>query len=400
MTYAPSVPLANVTKQLQCVAMRLQFPSGARSHRTRVRRPGMRPRYGDGRHAQDAGVIIRAPQPSGRHRASRAYAGARRSVGAESLSERLARGVLDSGNARAERLLSRARLTASPGARLPRASASDEALAVPRLPRESAEADGGGGRTVDSRSNAEYNAFAIELGRDMRIDPEISAMSIVAVGNFSPAVFHPAWFSLHGLLPAEAAEAAKEQLVVSPEATAFAFDWLTVEVKTEVFSMTTSQEPCVRVRDLAARLFGERLADAPVRALGINRTVHFRVRDMRARDRIGQTLAPKGAWGEWAKSLGTDGDHGGMTSLTMTQVGLDDRPDGDAINVKVEPSVLIGEKRAGVYVAVNDHYKIDQVSGESSERLLAILADRFEESCRWSEGIIDHVMSLAESRHD
>ena len=225
-------------------------------------------------------------------------------------------------------------------------------------------------------------------------------MSIVAVGNFSPAVFHPAWFSLHGLLPAEAAEAAKEQLVVSPEATAFAFDWLTVEVKTEVFSMTTSQEPCVRVRDLAARLFGERLADAPVRALGINRTVHFRVRDMRARDRIGQTLAPKGAWGEWAKSLGTDGDHGGMTSLTMTQVGLDDRPDGDAINVKVEPSVLIGEKRAGVYVAVNDHYKIDQVSGESSERLLAILADRFEESCRWSEGIIDHVMSLAESRND
>ena len=175
--------------------------------------------------------------------------------------------------------------------------------------RGGAEGDDSDGRMVDSQGHAAHNVPAIGLGRDMRIEPEISAVSIVAVGEFSPAVFHPAWFSLRGLLSAEAAEAANAQLVVSPEATAFAFDWLTVEVTTNVFSMTTSQEPSIRVRDLAARLFDERLPDAPVRALGINRTVHFRVRDMRARDRIGQAIAPKSAWGEWAKSLGMDGDH-------------------------------------------------------------------------------------------
>ena len=233
----------------------------------------------------------------------------------------------------------------------------------------------------------------------MRIDPEISAVSIVAVGKFSPPVFHPAWFSLRRLLPAEAAEVAEVQ-IVSPEATAFTFDWLAVEVTTDVFSMTTLQEPYVRVRDLAARLFGERLPDTMVSVLGINRTVHFRVRDSRARHRIGQMLAPKGAWGEWAKSLGMDGNHGGMTSLTMTQLSLDGRPNTDRINVNVEPSVRIGEGRTGVYVTVNDHYTIDQTSGESSERLLAILDGRFDDSRRWSEGIIDHVMSLAEGRND
>ena len=233
----------------------------------------------------------------------------------------------------------------------------------------------------------------------MRIDPEVSAASVVAVGKFNPAVFHPAWFSLRGLLPAEATEAASVQ-IVSPEATAFAFDWLAVEVTTDVFSMITLQEPYVRVRDLAVRLFNEHLPDTVVHVLGINRTVHFRVRDMRARDRIGQTLAPKSAWGEWATALGPDGRHGGMTSLTMTQLDLDGRPDNDRINVNVEPSVRIGEGRTGVYVAVNDHYTIDQASSERSKRLLQILDGRFEESRRWSDGIIDHVMSLAECRND
>ena len=252
---------------------------------------------------------------------------------------------------------------------------------------------------VDSRGNAAHNALAIGLGRGMRIDPEISAASIVAVGNFSPAVFHPAWFSLRRLLPAEAAETANVQ-IVSLEATAFTFDWLAVEVTTDVFSMTTLQEPYVRMRDLAVRLFDEHLPDTLVHVLGINRTVHFRVRDMRARDRIGRTLAPTKPWGKWATDLGPDGRYGGMTSLTMTQLGLDGRPDNDRINVNVEPSVRIGEGRTGVYVAVNDHYTIDRASGESSERLLAILAGRFDESRRWSDGIIDHVMSLAEGRND
>lgn len=320
----------------------------------------------------------------------------RRSVGAESQSAAL-HGAFWTANPRGQGACSSERGLRITGRAFP--VGTGEALAVPRPSGAGAEADDGGSWKVDSRGNAAHNALAIGLGRDMRIDPEISGVSIVAVGDFSPAAFHPAWFSLHGLLSAEAAEAAKVH-IVSPEATEFEFDWLTVEVTTRAFSMTTLQEPYVRVRDLAASLFGERLPDPPVRALGINRTAHFRVRDMSERDRIGRALAPTEAWGKWAAALGLDGHHGGMTSLTMTQVDIDGRPDDDIINVKVEPSVRIGGRRTGVYVIINDHYTIKRASGKSSEQLRAILDSRFDESRRWSDGIIDHVMSLAEGRND
>ena len=38
---------------------------------------------------------------------------------------------------------------------------------------------------------------------NMRIEPEISGVSVVLLGDFNPAIFTPAWFALHGLLPEE-----------------------------------------------------------------------------------------------------------------------------------------------------------------------------------------------------
>ena len=42
----------------------------------------------------------------------------------------------------------------------------------------------------------------------MRIDPEISGVGIVVLGSFNPAIFTPAWFALHGLLPKSVADSA------------------------------------------------------------------------------------------------------------------------------------------------------------------------------------------------
>ena len=41
----------------------------------------------------------------------------------------------------------------------------------------------------------------------MRIEPEISDVSVVLLGDFNPAIFTPAWFALHGLLPERVADA-------------------------------------------------------------------------------------------------------------------------------------------------------------------------------------------------
>ncbi|MDE0459948.1 MAG: hypothetical protein OXI15_21875 [Chromatiales bacterium] len=228
----------------------------------------------------------------------------------------------------------------------------------------------------------------------MRINPEISGTSIVLVGSFNPAIFTPAWFELHGLLPDGASEIAEVE-VVHPQATSFTAEWLILNVIPERFSVETVQAPDVRVLDLVVRTFKEHLSHTPLTTLGINRSVHFRVRSMAERDRIGRTLAPVEPWGAWREELGSDGMHGGMTSLTMSQIDPEGRPKGGRINVKVEPSARIGDGRTGVFVNVNDHYAGDDGQPRGAEGAIGLLEENFEVSIDRSNRLIDHIMSLA-----
>ena len=231
----------------------------------------------------------------------------------------------------------------------------------------------------------------------MRIEPEISGAGVVMLGAFNPAIFAPAWFVLHGLLPERAADSA-EVTLIHPQVTEFTFDWLHLQVTAEHFSAETSQAPHVRVCDLVMRVFGEHLPHTPLKGLGINRYVHFRVRGLAERDRIGRTLAPVEPWGRWGADLEPDGVHGGMTSLTMSQLDPPGRAAGGRINVTVEPSKRIGDPRLGVYVGVNDHYPIDETSPTTGARSTGVLEENFDASMKRSDDIIDHVMSLAEER--
>ena len=227
----------------------------------------------------------------------------------------------------------------------------------------------------------------------MLIVPEISATSIVLVGHFNPAIFTPAWFELHRLLPEGTAEIASLE-VAHAQATAFRAEWLHLNVMADRFSAETVQAPDVRVRDLVLRTFTEHLNHTPLSALGINRSVHYNVQSLQARDRIGRLLAPIAPWGPWAAELGLDGTHGGMTSLTMTQIDPDGRPAGGRINVKVEPSTRVGEGRTGVYVNVNDHYQFDADQPHATEAVIHVVENDFDASVQRSNALIDHIMSL------
>ena len=227
----------------------------------------------------------------------------------------------------------------------------------------------------------------------MRIVPEISGTTIVLVGSFNPAIFTPAWFELHELLPQGTSEIAKLE-VAHPQTTVFTAEWLHLNVTAERFSAETVQAPDIRVRDLVVRTFREHLNHTPLRAIGINRSVHFNVRSLADRDRVGRMLAPIEPWGAWAEELGLDGLHGGMTSLTMSQINPNGRPKGGQINVKVEPSMRIGEGRTGVYVSVNDHYQFDVDQPEATEAVIRVTEHDFDVSVKRSNKLIDHVMSL------
>lgn len=231
----------------------------------------------------------------------------------------------------------------------------------------------------------------------MRIEPEIGHVTIVLRGSFNPAIYTPAWFAMHGLLPENAADSAIDKTVqLHSEGATFGFDWLRLTATTDHFQCEIAQAPLARVRDFVASVFGEHLRHTPLTALGINRHVHFRVRSPAERDRIGRTLAPVAPWGVWGKVLGFDGEYGGMTSLTMSRNNPENRPDGDMINITVAPSLWIDDKRTGVYVRVNDHYTTDGAGPGSAERLMKVLEADFDASLKRSDGLIDHVMSLAE----
>lgn len=229
----------------------------------------------------------------------------------------------------------------------------------------------------------------------MRIEPEISGVVVVLLGDFSPAIFTPAWFALNSLLPEKATDGAQVQ-IVHPAVTAFAFDWLRLEVTPERFLVETVQAPVVRVRDFVVRVFKEHLFHTPVRAFGINRQVHFRAPSLAARDRIGRTLAPVEPWGTWGDALVPDGTHGGMTSLTMTQFKLQGRSTNDQVNVTVQPSPRIDQGRSGVYVTVNDHHDISGSHPGNGKHWTDLVEEDFESSLKRSDEIIDHIMSLAD----
>ena len=228
----------------------------------------------------------------------------------------------------------------------------------------------------------------------MRIEPEITGVSLVMLGHFNPAIFTPAWFGWHGLLSERTAEIADTK-IVHPQIAMFNADWLNLHVQPESFLINTTQAPFIRLRDLAIRIFREHLPHIPLKVLGINREVHFPLRSFGEQNRLGRLLAPVEPWGDWGKKLESDEEQGGMTSLTMTQINPEGRPLGGRVNVVVQPSNQIGRGRPGVYVQVNDHYIIENVESQMGTReIVMLLEDNFDESLRCADQIIDHIMSL------
>ena len=229
----------------------------------------------------------------------------------------------------------------------------------------------------------------------MRIVPEISGMQIVLLGQFNPAIFTPAWFAHNKLLREGLDESAQVQ-VIHPQIAAFTADWLHLQVTTEQFRAETQQAPYARLCELVVRTFSQCLHHTPLTAFGINRNVHFLVSDPEARSSMERILVPPEPWSPLEAVLGLDSGRGGMAAVQVSHRRPEGRTEGGQINVTVQPSVLVGEGRTGVFVGVNDHFVAGQPE-DSARNLMSVLGAEFSPSRNRSDQIIDHIMSLTDS---
>jgi hypothetical protein len=228
------------------------------------------------------------------------------------------------------------------------------------------------------------------------IEPEVAGASIALIGNFNPAIMSPDWFVRHGLINEGAIVRNDPEAIVHPQLAQFKLDWCQVVVEPNRFSISGTKDPLGELADLTAKTFGELLAHTPVRQLGINRQVHFRVASVDVRDAVGFRLAPPDAWGDWGPFIKarSDAKRGGMRSLTMEQRVFDHERTG-FIAATVQPSNLL-PRGLGIFVQVNDHHDMSEADVAAGARAaVTLIQSNFDRSRANADKIIDHIMRLA-----
>jgi hypothetical protein len=124
---------------------------------------------------------------------------------------------------------------------------------------------------------------------------EIDSASIIILGSFNPAIFHPTWFKANGLIKPEEAESAKLE-VTHPIISNFSVEWFRLQVEPGKFDVQTNDEAHFELlSDLVTGTFSL-LEHTPVRAMGMNRMMHFKMDSKEAWHAFGDKIAPKDVW--------------------------------------------------------------------------------------------------------
>lgn len=229
----------------------------------------------------------------------------------------------------------------------------------------------------------------------MRYIPASSSCAIVMIGDFTPSLYTPAWLALNDLIEVGESESANIENI-SKQAAVFSLSWANFAIYDDRFQILSNIAPWVRLQDLTVKLFGEITPHQPVKAIGINRLVHYKLGNFAERDKLGEILAPREPWGDWGNQLKNTADeiNSGLVSIAMKQgTNLSDRKHGH-IEVRVEPSAMY--QNDGVFVTVNDHYQLsdNDPSKENGSNAAELIAKQFELSITRSESLIDNIMSL------
>jgi hypothetical protein len=218
---------------------------------------------------------------------------------------------------------------------------------------------------------------------------EIDLVSVVVLGKFNPAIFHPQWFARFNLLgPTETEESKIE--ITHRDISIFTAGWAKVQV-TQDQAILESSDPTKKheIRDLALGTF-HILEHTPLTAFGINTTRHYRTESENTWHAIGDYFAPKDPW----KAL-FDGQklRTGLNAMSI----WGDRKDCSAsrIQIQIGPSERV---KAGVCIKINQHYDLPKSDDEDSTQLALDrfgewIQEDFEGFIQYSDRVAAHLWS-------
>jgi hypothetical protein len=192
------------------------------------------------------------------------------------------------------------------------------------------------------------------------VEPDSETFSIVALGDFNPAILQPLWFSVNGLVPEEEARNADVD-IIHKQFASFSMGGIRVQVDDSRLGITAVESPKGPIlRDLVLGTLSI-LEHTPLKAIGLNRDMVFVMDTDDAWHEVDNRLVPKS---DWEQILACPG---------MRQVVVEGRRSdcsADRLHVRVQPSAA-----RSILIAVNQHYQL-----ETKERVE--VRDRHNEAIR------------------
>lgn len=227
----------------------------------------------------------------------------------------------------------------------------------------------------------------------MAHSPEIFASSIVAVGNFNPAIFSADWLERNNLIGSEDANTAREgeqrkALLVTHQVTTFETKWFALQVLENQFSLSSKDALSPAFKDLAIGIM-QLVPHTPITAVGLNFFGHYKLSSDDEYHRVGDVLVPKDIW----NSLYPD-QRAGLSNLTLRiQPGSRTEPlkTKDEKRISVQPST----KLKGVFLSYNDHHEPspDEMSVKPAEVIARIIDEQWDTSWKDAIRVFDEILS-------
>jgi hypothetical protein len=206
--------------------------------------------------------------------------------------------------------------------------------------------------------------------------------AVVLVGDFNPAIFHPAWLEEHELIRPDEAAAAEVQIVQS-EVASFTLPGFSIQVlRNRLDILADEQRPAPdTLRDLAVGVL-RLLSHTPVRALGLNLHRHYQTGDEHEAANLLAALAPADPWQTVLAEPRAK-------SIEVASADADAGPNGAVVNTTVQPSEVFAP---GIFVLVNHHVDIQRVSGGATARVASeALQAGWDHAREHAVAIADHV---------